>query len=84
MQKRGKLDTKGKEYKRSLKYFVINGKSKNVKVILQLLKRKQEPKVEKLISLYLKVNSTRLLLMRKKNLNITDCLPLLIHTIQES
>ena len=84
MQRRGKFDTKGKEYKRSLKYFVINGKSKNVKVILQLLKRKQEPKVEKLISLYRKVNWTRLLLMRRKNLNITDCLPSRILTIQES
>ena len=56
MQKRGKLDTKGKEYKRSLKYFVINGKSKDVRVIQQLLRREPEPKVEKLISLYLKVN----------------------------
>ena len=27
---RGKLDTKGKEYKRSLRYFVINGKLENV------------------------------------------------------
>ena len=53
---RGKFDTKGKEFKRSLKYFAFNGKSKNVKVIRQLPRREPEPKVEKLISLCQKVN----------------------------
>ena len=51
-----KIRYKRKGIQEKLKYFVINGKSKDVRVIQQLLRKEPEPMAEKLISLYVKVN----------------------------